>query len=153
MDTANMTAMTADVAVDRIRARADTIKSDAMHTYINAGDDQIGVVMEEGEAHRQGDLYIRKIGKVPAGAVRMETPRLQLAPGQTQGSRHVLDSAAGVEMFEPGSDATALDGPVLVLKERRIVTHPEHGDVSLPAGTYCIDYQRAFADELRAQRD
>lgn len=145
--------LTADQAFDQIKGRAESIKSDALHTYINAGDKGNGVVMEVGDAHRQGDIYIRKIAAVPAGVQKMEQVRLQLAPGESQGSRHVLDSASGVQMFEPGAQATVLDGPVFVLKERRTVTHPEHGDVSLPEGTYCIDYQRAFADELRAQRD
>lgn len=139
---------TAEKAFGDIQAQAEKIKSNAPHRI---------ETMSEGDSFRQGDLYITFIGAVPRGAVRMKEVRLQLAPGETQGSRHVLDSAAGVQMFEPvgaeGGRATVLDGPVFLLTQRRTVTHPEHGHVSLPEGCYRVDFQRAFADELRAQRD
>lgn len=63
-----------------------------------------------GDAVRQGDVYIQLIGDsalealdgfysaVPAAEV---ANHLQLAPGNTKGSRHILQSAEGLEMWLP----------------------------------------------------
>ncbi len=137
-----METMTADKAFTKIKDRAESIKSDESHRV---------ETMSVGDSWRQGDLYITRIDGIPVGAKKSGV-RLQLAPGSTQGSRHVLDSDSGVTMFD-APNATALDGPIFQATERRTVTHPEHGDVSFPPGCYAVTYQRAFADELRAQRD
>lgn len=138
-----MKTMTADKAFAKIKDRAESIKNDDAHRI---------ETMSVGDSWRQGDLYITRVESVPKGAKKMAAARLQLAPGDTQGSRHILDSDAGLTMFD-APNATALDGPIFQTTERRTVTHPEHGDVSLPPGCYAVTYQRAFADELRAQRD
>ncbi len=44
-------------------------------------------------------------------------------------------------------------GPVLVLSQDRVVTHPTHGDVALLAGSVVeCHYQREFDAELRRER-
>lgn len=100
---------------------------------------------------RQGDVYIWLRSKLPNGAKPVKAVS-QLAPGETKGSRHCLDSLDGVDMFAT-SDADALQGPFIRLACERVVEHPEHGNWRLPAGLYEITYQRAFAEELRRVRD
>ena len=103
-----------------------------------------------GDAVRQGDLYITLLASVPTGYKRQATFNLQLASGETQGSRHILDSADGVTCYvDP--DATEFDGPVLVLEKERELTHPEHGNWILPPATYGVSYQRT-QDDLDRQR-
>ena len=88
---------------------------------------------------------------VPSG-FKPTKPATQLAPGTTKGSRHILDSVDGVAFYaDPQADV--LTGPVIETECERTVTHPEHGDVVLPAGVYAITYQRAYADELRRVAD
>lgn len=127
-----------------IRKSVEEIKNDKLQRFPEAASD--------GDTFRQGDVYITFRESLPAGWVAVEKPNAQLAPGTTQGSRHILDSLDGVKQFAR-SRPTGLQGPVLVLEKERIVTHPEHGDVSLPPGCYAITYQRAFAQELRRVAD
>lgn len=109
-----------------------------------------------GDSFRQGDLYITRLDALPSDIKPLEAKPgqdpAQLAEGTTQGSRHVLDSLEGVEMYELATK-TALDGPILNLAKERTVTHPEHGHVCLPPGSYAITYQRAYAEELRRVAD
>jgi hypothetical protein len=120
---------------------------------------------------RQGDLYIKLIDKLPADAKRVElqaavhgeNPQAQLAPGNTQGSRHILDSLDGVEIYTvppwPSQECN-LAGPILVLHKERTITHPEHGHVTVPTGIpkagkptiVEITYQRDLDAEERARR-
>lgn len=94
-----------------------------------------------GQWVRQGDIYIHCVAKDHAhGQV---TKNRQLAMGNTQGSRHILEGEA--ELFE-GSKApdwapNAFLGPLIKLFKRGTVTHPEHAHIDLPAGTYQITHQ------------
>lgn len=103
-----------------------------------------------GDCVRQGDVYITLAACVPAGYRKSVKWDLQLAPGNTQGSRHILDSRSGVTCYVH-PQASEFDGPVLVLTEERELTHPEHGNWILPPGTYGISYQRT-QDALDQQR-
>lgn len=105
-----------------------------------------------GDYWRQGDLYITLLNEVPINVELKTKFSLQLAGGTTQGSRHILDSADGIKYYLV-KNADALQGPILVLSKERTITHPEHGDVILPCGTYEITYQRAFAEELKRVLD
>ena len=109
--------------------------------------------MEVNQCHWQGDVAIIRIAGVPAGCTEVK-PEAQLAPGTTKGSRHILASLEGVEMYRL-SNPTPLDGPIMVLKKGGEVTHPEHGNVVLleNEATYHIRYQRAYAEELRRVED
>lgn len=114
--------------------------------------------MEVGDEFRQGDLRIIRLPDNFAVARKrdlkpVEHPISQLAPGNTQGSRHILQNTACCEFYSLVS-ATPLDGPIVVTKEANAITHPEHGDVvNLPAGCYAFPGQRAFAEELRRTAD
>jgi hypothetical protein len=140
--------MTAEVAYSQVKEVAATVADDTAKTVNYTG---------PGCRVRQGDifLYFFESDKLPGNLPVLEPTNieLQLAPGNTQGSRHVLDSPSGIEMFKVRG-ADALTGPVFKTTEQRTVTHPEHGDVVIPAGlTVFVRYERAFAAELRAVRD
>ncbi len=107
------------------------------------------VAAAPGDAVRQGDVYLTFLESLPSGVRKMKTPT-QLAPGTSQGSRHVLDSTDGVSAYEL-ANATEFDGPVLCLACERTVTHPEHGDWVLSEGIYAVSYQRT-QDVLDQQR-
>lgn len=104
-----------------------------------------------GDSVRQGDIYITLLNKLPKGAKKLKTFTLQLAPGTTQGSRHILDSSEGVTVYVL-DNATEFDGPILKLELERTVQHPEHGDYILPPRLYAISYQRTQDAMDRARR-
>jgi len=103
-----------------------------------------------GDTARQGDVYITALESVPRDCELQTDWNLQIAPGNTQGSRHILDSAGGVNCYSL-KDATEFDGPVLEISQERTLTHPEHGNWILPCGVYAISYQRT-EDALERQR-
>lgn len=125
-----------------IKASAEAIKSDEQQQFPEAA--------SAGDYWRQGDIYVTRLDDVPD--VFDNAPvELQLAPGTTKGSRHLL-SHSRVQMFvRPNADA--LTGPVFRNEEPVTVIHPEHGDIVCPPGVYSVTYQRAFAETLRAVRD
>lgn len=136
--------LTATKSLKAVQESAEAIKNNQPQRFPEAA--------TPGDTWRQGDVYIELLSGVPGGAIVAKKPDPQLAPGTTQGSRHVLDSLQGVTVFLlPNADV--LTGPVLECREERTITHPEHGDVILPPGVYGITYQRAFAEELRRQAD
>ncbi len=116
-----------------------------------------------GDVVRQGDLYLVCLEVLPPGT---KTQR-QLAPGTSQGSRHVAEGECVVYLpKEPlavarmiakanGSDVpAALIGPMVECVGETTITHPEHGHRILPAGTaWAVTYQRAFAEEVRRAQD
>jgi hypothetical protein len=128
--------------IQRISETAEEIRNDSEQLFPEAA--------TPGDCWRQGDLYITLLSAIP-GDVKKCKRRKQLVPGTTQGSRHCLDSLAGVTMYEiekPGQ----LDGPVIDCKQERTITHPEHGNVVLPPGIYGIHYQRDLDAEERERR-
>ncbi|MCP4124603.1 MAG: hypothetical protein GY751_22905 [Bacteroidetes bacterium] len=79
---------------------------------------------------------------------------LQLVHGSNKGSKHCIDSLEGVEINIPEDwNAESLDGPFLTLTKERTVTHPVHGDVTIPAGfSVACTYQREYDTEQRRER-
>jgi hypothetical protein len=132
----------------------EAVKSD-VEQIVNS-DPHSMETMEPLDEWRQGDVRVIRlpdnfdlgehcetIKKVPA----------QLAPGNTLGSRHCLDSIKGIKAYRL-KNGNELDGPVLRLKEPRTITHPEHGDcLNLPLGLYAFPGQRVYAKELRRTQD
>jgi hypothetical protein len=115
---------------------------------------RIIAAMAAGEAVRQGDVYLKRLERVPPRAARMEPPDPQLAPGTTRGSRHVItpETFAHCVLYRLPRQ-TALDGPVIEAREPFELSHPEHGHFILPAGVYQVRYQRTYAEELRRVQD
>jgi hypothetical protein len=103
------------------------------------------------DGFRQGDIYLTLLKSVPAKAKLVKKPSLQLAPGTTQGSRHILASDDGLTVYA-FSDANEFQGPILKLAKECELTHPEHGNFILPPGIYSVTYQRTQDALDRARR-
>lgn len=135
---------TATKTIESLRTTAQRVKTNAPQRF--------GEAASVGDDYRQGDVYITYLGETaPGGLKKSKSVRAQLAPGTTQGSRHVLDSVEGVTEFSV-PNATEFDGPVLLLEVERTVTHPEHGHVTLAPGCYGVTYQRTEDAERRRAR-
>lgn len=98
--------------------------------------------IEVGQGIRQGDIYIHRVSQAhPMGKISVFR---QLAIGETNGARHIAEPPAhvyqGVKLPE-WCDARTFLGPVVMLTERAVISHPEHANVSLPRGTYQITHQ------------
>lgn len=79
-----------------ITEAVEKIKNDELQHFPDAA--------SVGDCVRQGDIYIQLIDSVdsaPPLYKLMDVPRLQLADGESKGSRHCLASADGVTMYEP----------------------------------------------------
>jgi hypothetical protein len=153
------TTISAASAFRTVRKAAEKIKNDETQT--------IGTV-SPGDVIRQGDLYLVAIGAAPEIDINGLAAERQLAPGASQGSRHILEGPATVfaprkpqqiadicARLLPGVAVdAALVGPVLKTEGECELTHPEHGNFKLPADEYfAVVYQRAFADTIRRQLD
>jgi hypothetical protein len=105
-----------------------------------------------GDVVRQGDLYLVCV----ENASGTRTSNRQLAPGDTQGSRHVLagDCEVFIDCQSVANVPRELLGPAFRCSGDVTVEHPEHGHKILPAGTcWAVVYQRAFAEEIRRAQD
>lgn len=140
-----MATLTAEKAYLQVASHAENIKNDE-HQRVKT--------CSPGDSWAQGDLLLVCLESLPRGCEKIADPQQQsqLAPGNTQGSRHVLASSEGVTQYRL-SDATPLDGPILECRQGITIEHPEHGNVSLPAGVWGVVYQRAYAEELRRVQD
>lgn len=110
-----------------------------------------------GDAIDQGDLRLVVVNEVPLGWEEVTHPKggdRQLVPGNTKGSRHCLDSLDGVNLFLPKEwNEESLNGPCFVVTKERVVLHPVHGAVTIPAGfTILCRYQREYDKELKKER-
>lgn len=99
---------------------------------------------------RQGDVYLLRIAKKPAGltAVTPEEGRLILAKGEATGHHHSVPWNAGtLEISEGGLMYLTID-------ELTAVTHQEHGAIELEPGIYRVVRQREYSPEaIRAVAD
>ena len=102
---------------------------------------------------RQGDVYLWRVAD--KSGVGAPIANYQLAPGTSQGSRHVVEGDARVyehagansKYVDPGA---ALFGPTLVVgKDCATVTHPEHAHIRLGPGKWQVTYQM---DAMTRQR-
>ncbi len=143
--------------IERIEKHAKIIQS-GEHESVRPGQPwEFSAACEPGDGCWQGDLGIEIVEAVPAGYVEVVNPTeddRQLVPGNTEGSKHCLDSLSGVKMYRPEEwDEESLRGPCLVLTEERKVLHPTHGPVTVPAGlTILCRYQREWDKELVKER-
>lgn len=141
--------------LDQSLANAEKIKSDG----------HANVSLSIGDNVRQGDLYIARVIAMPTGRKRESR---QLAIGDTQGSRHILEGSV-VSLIDPdvdaaikslkhcsGNDVQAYQiGPAFEVGESPVtIAHPEHGDRTLTEpGCYQVIYQRALDTEEREMRE
>lgn len=118
---------------------------------------RISPVVSAKEFVRQGDVYFRYLESLPSDVEEMKDVPLQLAEGETRGSRHTLENASGVRMFKR-KEAGPLQGPIIqILVDEKLVVHPDHGTVILEnsrGGCYEVGYQRdPESEQLARVRD
>jgi hypothetical protein len=145
----------ARTAYAEVARAAEAIQSDA-HEAI--------ATLSPGDVVRQGDLYITCLVGEPLGGVPAGTR--QWAPGTTRGARHVVegdcdvlripDGAAFAALLRviPGAEPGQFVGPVIRARGPVTITHPEHGDRTLPGDScYLVTYQRTWSAGMRRQID
>lgn len=99
-----------------------------------------------GKFVRQGDVYVTAVKEYDS-ALYVPTENRQLAPGSSKGSRHTVSDSVSVfrlkeeAKVEKTNKGFVVLGPMIESKERFSIMHPEHADISLPPGRYCISYQ------------
>lgn len=107
----------------------------------HSNDERFVRTIQKNQVVRQGDIYLLVVEANHSKGKKIKDR--QLAPGNTKGSRHIVEGK--VKLYEGNivddEFGSALTGPVIVADERFTVTHPEHADVSLPSGTYQVGYQ------------
>jgi len=117
-----------------------------------------------GDNTRQGDLYIVFIPRDAIGASAKRTENRQLAEGNTQGSRHIMEGDVEIytdhgitgdyikQISNTRNDIpNDLVGPAIVFKgESNRLSHPEHGHKIIP-GDLCgvVVYQSTLSGNLR----
>ena len=104
-----------------------------------------------GKYIRQGDVMIRRLPIEDASNYDnlQVTNDRQIAPGTTEGSRHIAEGNIRV-MARTGNP---LEGPVIIAPEGFYISHPKHGhfDVGV-AGCYEVTFPRDLAQEELARR-
>lgn len=135
--------MLATQAFDEILESAESVKSTEIRNFPEAA--------SIGDTFRQGDIYITLIEHIPNDTVISKNPSNQIAIGDTQGSRHCIEGMNSVKIYQKKNPGM-LDGPVILVKNPITITHPEHGHVNLPCGTYEISYQKNLDSEEREMR-
>lgn len=126
---------------------------------------KLHATFEAGDVAHQGDLIIVALSRLPESAV----PRVsrQLADGNSQGSRHMLERGEVYTASAPEvaymilavtgcTVAHGYIGPVFVspaTPTENDLTHPEHGNQGFPPRTVCaVVYQRSLDAEQREAR-
>lgn len=92
----------ATATIDVLTAVANV--EQAVEKVINDADQNFPEAATVGDAVRQGDIYIQRIddfAATPMFYTKVNKPNfpLQLAPGNTKGSRHMLEESAGLEVW------------------------------------------------------
>ena len=101
----------------------------------------------------QGDLNFTVIDEIPSDAELIEKPSLQLAPGNSKGSRHCLDSLANVKVYKVSSSNPLFGYYLEFGAGATTVTHPEHKHQVWKNNTVFVTYQRQHAEELKRIED
>lgn len=146
-------------------ATADTTRLSEPQERIVNDAPKMHATFEPGDVAHQGDIIIVCIGTLPESAKKRKNR--QLAEGNTQGSRHILERGT-VYDADAGEVAALIRkhtgcevdpqyiGPVFVGHAKPTandLTHPEHGHQGFPAKAVCaVVYQRNLDAEEREQR-
>jgi len=137
---------TAVESLGAVREHAESIRNDE-HAIV--GD------MSTNDAYAQGDVLIVKVSdELPRDWERLEQQpeTMQLAPGDTQGSRHIATGPVEIYASDPAAAHDELIGPRLFATGEWCLTHPEHGDRTFQRGAYEVRYQRRMSDEQQRRR-
>lgn len=106
-------------------------------------------------AARQGDIYLHMVAASHPHGGRVESR--QLAQGETQGSRHMIEEA-NVRVYEgttlpPTCRPGTFLGPCFDILgvDHRTNTHPQHAHNHLPPGRYQVTHQMDARSLMRVQ--
>lgn len=112
--------------------------------------------MKIGQVVRQGDIYIERVKEIEGKGKAVKSR--QLAPGNTKGSRHIVDESPSVKIWESspalGSRARFQVGPAIEAVGDFAVSHPEHAWVRFALGVkaaFQVWFQADFARKERAR--
>ena len=129
------------------------MRQSAQDRIVSVSDTQLIGSPSVGDVVRQGDVYLECLDDGYEG--QTEILDRQLAPGTTQGSRHILEGDCTIWKANPIQESTVsgfLVGPSFRCDSDVEVTHPEHGNKILPDGTaWGALYQRVGAVERRVR--
>lgn len=148
-------------AAEAVKETSQVVDAMAAHIEsVNPGQDAAFTeACTPGDAIWQGDLCIQIVDSIPKGFARVKNPTdkdRQLVPEGGEGSRHLVDSLDNVELYRDpswGQEEGSLVGPAIKCKAATTITHPRHGNVSIPAGfTVGFTYQREYDEELKRER-
>lgn len=113
--------------------------------------------MERVNQTRQGDVMLRRVSKLPKGAVKVDTTEVRsvggsgpikavvLAHGEVTGHAHALDARECAEFTK--ADAAGVVTRFLQVFETAKVKHEEHATHNIPEGFYEIVRQREYSPE------
>lgn len=107
--------------------------------------------MPIGKCVRQGDIYVRRIEPLTDRSKYAEFKDNQLAPGNTQGSRHIV---AGNVKLVKATDANMFTGPVIEATDEFIIQHPEHAHFKFEncdGACFAVSYQLDFQTRERVR--
>ena len=100
-----------------------------------------------GTLWRQGDVYVQRVEKIPAGAKPKKGATL--AEGEATGHAHKAADPSDIRLFEKGG-VLYLE----VLSEEAEIVHEEHKTIRLPKGEYRAWQQREYTPtRIRTVRD
>jgi len=112
-----------------------------------------------GEFVRQGDIYVTLLEGKPTGTLKKVTKfagkEFQLAPGNSRGSRHMLDNVEAVEIYDRGTREDGIEaGYAIKVNEACSIVHPEHGTVNLGKDMWvAVTYQLTWDQVARRVQD
>ena len=110
---------------------------------IDCGAPQVVPTMSPGQGFAQGDVGIIMLDALPQSARKIGAPQgRQIAPGNTKGSRHIVDAANEVKFFRVDDGDMLSDLALDATASGFTLRHPEHADVTFPSGIYRIVHQQ-----------
>lgn len=100
----------------------------------------------ETKQYRQGDVFVTAIDSIPSDVkeVQRDAGRIVLAYGEVTGHAHAITSKEAT-LWERG------DVRYLEVKRACTLSHEEHSQIALPAGTYQVIRQREYHPEAVRQ--
>lgn len=129
-----------ETVLNELRAHADECIDNGEPVHIPAA-------MSVGDGLPQGDIVLVKIQAIPPAAKMEKWPEsgdLQLAPGDSRGSRHCIPAKyAGAVTVYSVNDGNPLSDVILEATGKFDLTHPEHADhLGYPTGVYRVHHQQ-----------
>jgi hypothetical protein len=92
-----------------------------------------------GKCFRQGDICFERLEEIPAGLVQKGT-ELRIE-GEKTGHAHLMQ---GVQVLLPPRQKEMVPAVIVVPEEGAEIIHPEHGKLSLEAGTFRVTRFREY---------